>query len=486
MRQTLALALFTLAACFTSSAWAATQLIPRISITTPPGWDASIVARTSDGASSGDPLTTAPALPTSAPVWVNWAVHANAAINGYWADQLWLDGQPTQTLPRWNSQFVAREWLALDAGPLFLPGGRHTLTALADVTQSVEEARERGDNRVDRQLIWDPFPLGAVAADGSVIPPPALPDLPGLEPNNHAFRYGAAGDAWAVALQSAADLDLVLFDDMVSSTNGLSHQIARSTRPQGALDLIVGGAAAAAGDVFPTVQRNASGTGSGYALQSTRLQGRVDTDGDAFWDAESLLWGQFVNLYAADLQAGVAYPMSVFRMLGSHPLHFAIFPAAGGFLGSLDQALVISQVVPGQDYEVASFTPSESGRHLIAVYRDATEHLISRFQFAIGSHAVGVEGAPSPSSAFEAMPNPTSSMSRVRFMLPASAHVRLDVLDVQGRLQRSLFDGDLPAGPHERPWDLRDDAGARVPPGLYWARIRGAGPEQRVRISVVQ
>lgn len=73
--------------------------------------------------------------------------------------------------------------------------------------------------------------------------------------------------------------------------------------------------------------------------------------------------------------------------------------------------------------------------------------------------------APSPARAGE----PT----RIAFTLPAgaAAAVRLEILDVRGRLVRRLLDGPLPPGPHARAWDGRDEAGREAPPGVYGVRL---------------
>jgi hypothetical protein len=63
-----------------------------------------------------------------------------------------------------------------------------------------------------------------------------------------------------------------------------------------------------------------------------------------------------------------------------------------------------------------------------------------------------------------------------RFLVsaPSGAEVTVQVFDVAGRRVRTIFAGRLPALEHDVAWDLRDDAGRRVPGGLYFARLAGA------------
>ncbi len=55
--------------------------------------------------------------------------------------------------------------------------------------------------------------------------------------------------------------------------------------------------------------------------------------------------------------------------------------------------------------------------------------------------------------------------------LPSSQPARLDVFDLQGRRVRTLADRRLPKGATVLAWDGRDQAGGRLPRGLYFARL---------------
>jgi len=58
-----------------------------------------------------------------------------------------------------------------------------------------------------------------------------------------------------------------------------------------------------------------------------------------------------------------------------------------------------------------------------------------------------------------------------------TAAVRLDVLDVRGRLVRTLLRSDLAAGSYVERWDRRDAAGQRAARGIYVVRLRVAGTD---------
>jgi flagellar hook capping protein FlgD len=72
-------------------------------------------------------------------------------------------------------------------------------------------------------------------------------------------------------------------------------------------------------------------------------------------------------------------------------------------------------------------------------------------------------------------PNPFNPSTHIEFSLPATAAAVVDVIDLQGRVVRTIFSGELPAGPNSLQWNGRDDAGRLVGSGIYLARLRSAG-----------
>ncbi len=62
-------------------------------------------------------------------------------------------------------------------------------------------------------------------------------------------------------------------------------------------------------------------------------------------------------------------------------------------------------------------------------------------------------GAPSGVILDQSFPNPSAAASTVRFQLPRSGTVRVDVYDVQGRRVQTLADRASSPGTHDLPWD---------------------------------
>lgn len=83
-------------------------------------------------------------------------------------------------------------------------------------------------------------------------------------------------------------------------------------------------------------------------------------------------------------------------------------------------------------------------------------------------------------------PNPAANAATIRFDLAQSAAVRLGVYDVQGRLIRTLFDGEKTAGSHEATWNTRDESGRAVSSGVYFFRMETGGRMETQRLMLVR
>lgn len=67
-------------------------------------------------------------------------------------------------------------------------------------------------------------------------------------------------------------------------------------------------------------------------------------------------------------------------------------------------------------------------------------------------------------------PNPARAALNFAFSLPRAAMLQMDAFSIDGRRVRHLTGGSQPAGHGQIAWDLRDDAGNRVPAGVYLIR----------------
>jgi hypothetical protein len=104
---------------------------------------------------------------------------------------------------------------------------------------------------------------------------------------------------------------------------------------------------------------------------------------------------------------------------------------------------------------------------------------------AIYPIVTGVEDAPAVLSFSAPWPNPARGWLRCAFVLPRGEAVEVDAFGVDGRHVRRLASGWRPAGHGEIAWDLRDDAGNRVPAGLYLVRARLGASRWTRRVAVL-
>ncbi len=72
-------------------------------------------------------------------------------------------------------------------------------------------------------------------------------------------------------------------------------------------------------------------------------------------------------------------------------------------------------------------------------------------------------------------PDPFTSQTSLRFTLPRSSSVRLDVFDLRGRRVRTLVDGQLPAGTHAAHWNGADENERPLPSGTYFFHLSAGG-----------
>ncbi len=74
-----------------------------------------------------------------------------------------------------------------------------------------------------------------------------------------------------------------------------------------------------------------------------------------------------------------------------------------------------------------------------------------------------------------ASPNPFRASTTLEITLEHPSHLRAEVLDVQGRLVRSLVEGQVPAGPFRIHWDGLGSGGQAAAPGVYFLSVERDG-----------
>ena len=95
------------------------------------------------------------------------------------------------------------------------------------------------------------------------------------------------------------------------------------------------------------------------------------------------------------------------------------------------------------------------------------------------------EGTPKVYGLSGNVPNPFSSATTIKFSLPRATPYRLAIYDVAGRVVRRY---SASAGPGEVSiiWDRLDDAGERVPSGVYFYQLENGDFKEARKMVVVQ
>jgi len=110
----------------------------------------------------------------------------------------------------------------------------------------------------------------------------------------------------------------------------------------------------------------------------------------------------------------------------------------------------------------------------------------SSFALLTPSGTTAVGELPAELSFSGAAPNPIREDTIIRWALPRSERVRLEIVDPAGRVVRRLLDGVQPAGNREALWNARDGAGRTVPSGIYFIRFEAEGRILTSRVATIR
>lgn len=97
-----------------------------------------------------------------------------------------------------------------------------------------------------------------------------------------------------------------------------------------------------------------------------------------------------------------------------------------------------------------------------------------------------MEERPDMLALLPARPNPFGSQAELSFVLPSRQAARLAVYDIQGRLVRTLIDGEEGPGRVDVVWDGRDEDGRKVGSGLYLTKLEAAAERRHGRVLILR
>jgi len=85
-----------------------------------------------------------------------------------------------------------------------------------------------------------------------------------------------------------------------------------------------------------------------------------------------------------------------------------------------------------------------------------------------------------------AAPNPFNPQTRMDFSLREAGHVELAVFNLKGALVNRLVDERMSAGEHSAVWNGKDNNGASLASGVYFARFVAGGVVMTQRLVLIQ
>lgn len=134
--------------------------------------------------------------------------------------------------------------------------------------------------------------------------------------------------------------------------------------------------------------------------------------------------------------------------------------------GALYQSLPLGRSLKA----VRIFEDTDSA--LCLVGRSADTLFVYRFQEPTDAPVDPSGNLPTEYALFQNFPNPFNSSTKIRFSLPASAKVSVEIYNILGVRVRKLVDKRLAGGQHTVVWDGHDENGNQLANGVYFCRMQ--------------
>lgn len=200
------------------------------------------------------------------------------------------------------------------------------------------------------------------------------------------------------------------------------------------------------------------------------------------------LWNLGLDVPELSVAGGDA-PAAQFTLTDRASVRIELADATSG-------AALVSRDAGTLDAGAHALALTDADRAAVAGHGDLRLKLVATSTYAGGPSAQAEAGfqwtgngsvsAPAAAMMLGSSPNPAQRSARIAFALPAAdaGTATLRVYDSMGRAVRTLG-STFASGRNEVTWDLRAEAGARVAPGVYFARLSLAGKRELSQRMVV-
>ena len=169
----------------------------------------------------------------------------------------------------------------------------------------------------------------------------------------------------------------------------------------------------------------------------------------------------------------------------SHLLPLMIIGGDGAnnqqYQSDIDPADGTASVIWTYDENRNGAIKADTGTHRVVYFAFGFEAIDNAYDRAMVMHRImnwlrfGTVDVEEGEQTFRATlgvyPNPVQTTGQIRFTMPATGQASLKVFGPDGRVVRTLAQGELEAGPHVVDWNGTAGDGSRLPAGIYYYRF---------------
>jgi len=140
----------------------------------------------------------------------------------------------------------------------------------------------------------------------------------------------------------------------------------------------------------------------------------------------------------------------------------------------LDGSMGIDRIYSGYDFDLYDPITDEHIDMRAIDFYSFTYSSARELVVTVNANALGAEQPgklPEKFSLAQNIPNPFNATTEITFDLPSRSDVALQVLDISGRLVRTLANGTLESGRYTICWDGADNNGTNAASGVYFYRL---------------
>jgi len=97
-----------------------------------------------------------------------------------------------------------------------------------------------------------------------------------------------------------------------------------------------------------------------------------------------------------------------------------------------------------------------------------------------------VNTVPTSYAVSQNYPNPFNPSTTIKYQLPQTSDVQLQIFNVLGQKVRTLLNSKVEAGYHEAIWDGRNDLGHQVASGIYIYKFQAGNFQKTLKLMLLK